>query len=70
MSKEDVFVNALALTFAIAIILIAISLIWMLWCLVLPSLWPLGPLAFTHPGFWPFAGLMILFAVFHLWWRA
>ena len=35
-------------------------LIWLLWCWVLPQVWPTGPQGLVQPGFWLFAGAWFL----------
>lgn len=35
-------------------------LLWILYLLVIQALWPDGPYAVTHPGFWIFAGAFFL----------
>lgn len=37
--------------------------VWMLWCLVLPQLYPLGPAAFIRPDYWLFVGCAVLLRI-------
>ncbi len=38
-------------------------LVWLLWCFVLPQVYPTGPEGFIRPGYWLFAGMGVLFAL-------
>jgi hypothetical protein len=45
---------------AVAIFLFVTWGVWVLWCSVMPYFWVLGPLEFTDPAYWRFAGAILL----------
>lgn len=47
---------------AVALVLsgVAVWLFWMLWCWVLPQMWPGGPQQIIQPDFWLFWGVVML----------
>jgi len=46
-----------------ALVLGAYWLMWLLWCWVLPQLWPSGPQSFIAPGYWLFAAAWFLLSL-------
>lgn len=44
----------------IGIVLGAWWLIWYLWLIVVPAIWPTGPEILIHPSYWGFVGGWIL----------
>lgn len=55
-----VIVVALIFIIYSAIILGSTYLIWLLWCWVMPQLFPLASLAIVTPPFWTFFGAWVL----------
>lgn len=61
MDKIIVFVISVALI--IAIILIPTWCVWVVWCWVLPQVWPTGPAGLIEPSFWLFYAMFFLLSV-------
>lgn len=59
--------NGLGLLILIAGLLALVTgvwwLLWLLWCFVLPQVWPTGPEGLIRPGYWLFAGMWTLFVL-------
>lgn len=45
---------------AVALVLGFWWMVWLLWCFVLPQVYPTGPEGFIRPGYWLFAGMWTL----------
>ncbi|HET8883027.1 MAG TPA: hypothetical protein VFM56_12700 [Solimonas sp.] len=58
--KQQMFIAAIALPLAAAMLLGIYWALWTIWCWVLPQLWPAGPRALIAPGYWLFAGAWFL----------
>lgn len=59
--------KAILSVFFVALFVAAAALLilwpfWMLWCFVLPHIYPTGPIGLIQPGYWLFASIWFLMA--------
>jgi len=50
----------IGLAIGAGLVLAIFWLLWMLWCAVMPALWPTGPQQLIQPNYWLFVGAWIL----------